>query len=91
VRRTAASVAATGESLCVTAAAVRPQQEEAAAAATSQAQVPCAPSQGCGQARLKSRPAGNHGAAEAAADDDAPPGSAPERAPEVLVMPRMVA
>jgi hypothetical protein len=91
---TAASEAATGESSRVTTATTRPQQEEAAAA-TSQALVPRAPPQGCGQAHSESQPTRDHGAAGATADDDAPPGwgqlrgrprSAPERVPEVPVM-----
>jgi hypothetical protein len=94
VPRTAASAAAMGEPSRVTAAAARPQQEEVAAT-TSQALVCCAPSQGRGQARPESRPAGDHEAAGATADDDAPPGwgqlrgqpgTAPECAPGVLVM-----
>jgi hypothetical protein len=75
--RTAVSAAATGEPSRDTAAATGPQQEEAAAATTttlSQVLVPCAPSQGCGQAHSESRSVGNQKAAGAAADDDALPG-----------------
>jgi hypothetical protein len=42
----------------------------------SQELVPRTPSQGRGQARSESRPARDHKAAGAAADDDAPPGGA---------------
>jgi hypothetical protein len=65
------------------------------AAVTSQVLVPHAPSQGHGQARPESHPAGDREAAGDVADDDAPPGwgqlgsqpaPAPERTPEVLVM-----
>jgi hypothetical protein len=73
--RTAASAAAMGEPSRVAAAAAGLQQEEVAAV-SSQALVPRVPSQGCGQARLESRAAGDHGAAEVAVDDDAPPGGA---------------
>jgi hypothetical protein len=89
------SAATTGEPLRDMAAVTGPQQEEAVAAAMSQVLVPRASPQGRGQARLESRPAGDHEAAGAAADDNAPLGwgqlrgqsmSAPERTPEVLVM-----
>jgi hypothetical protein len=57
--------------------ATGPQEEEEAAAtttATSQVLVPLTPSQGRGQARPKSRRAGDREAVGDAADDDAPPG-----------------
>jgi hypothetical protein len=73
------SVAVTGEPSRDTAVATGTQLEEAATTAektTSKVLVPCAPSQGRGQARPESRPAGDHEAAGDAADDDAPPGGA---------------
>jgi hypothetical protein len=68
---TIVSAAATGEP-SRTAAVARPQLKEAVAM-TSQALVPRAPPQGREQARSESRPTGDHGAAGAAADDNAPP------------------
>jgi hypothetical protein len=89
----AASATATGEPSHIMTAVTGPQQAQAAT--TSQVLVPRAPSQGRGQSCSDSRPSWDHEAAGAAADDDAPlewgqlrgqPRSAPERAPEVLVM-----
>jgi hypothetical protein len=89
--RTAVRVAATGDPSRDAAVATGPQQEEAAAATatTLHVLVPYAPSQGSGQARPESWPAGEREAVVDATDDEAPPGwgsaeASPHQPPSVI-------
>jgi hypothetical protein len=90
----AASVATAGKPSRITTVAARPQQEEETVEATH-ALVPHASPQGCRHARSGSQPTRDRGVAGGPAGGDSAPGrgqsrgrsgSAPECAPEVLVL-----